>query len=81
MKITQNEINRVNKAIAPLDTDVRRQEYRNGYFPRADTVKDLDRRYRWDLYWACGEQFVQDDLLNSHIDTALKRIVPKLEEK
>jgi hypothetical protein len=81
VKVFKSEIERIRQAIVPLDTEIRREEYRNGQFPRAEFVKDINRRYRWDLYWACGKRFGQDDLLDSHIDTALKKIIPSLEEK
>lgn len=72
--------------IAPLDTDQNRQIYREGGFPRADRVKDLDMRYRWDLFHAANtrsacelSRTAYDEGLNdNHIDTVLRSIVPKL---
>lgn len=42
-----------------------------------------DKRYRWDLLWACGmAKFVINTLYDycndDHIDTALREIVPPL---
>lgn len=74
----------IGQAIAPHDTPERRAQYLAGDFPRADAVKDLDKRYRWDLYWLVRPSLavqVTDILgwsLDSHIDTVLRRSVPKL---
>lgn len=56
--------------------------YANGEFPRADSVKDLNKRMRWDLFWASTDLGFRDELRylqNSHIDTALRRIVKPIE--
>lgn len=83
MKITAEHLANLAQAIEPLDTPERRTAYRSGDFPRADAVKDLDKRYRWDLFWAAWDAAGQSpDFLaqynDSHIDTALRRIVPVL---
>ena len=74
-------------AIKPLDTPERRAAYADGDFPRADRVKDLNLRYRWDLYWASKinnsnemrEAYTPRDGINdAHLDTALRSIVPNL---
>lgn len=70
-------------AIKPLDTAERRERYRKGDFPNADKVKDLDKRYRWDLLWASGDRYFLDfaralDATDNHIDTALRRVVKPL---
>lgn len=65
------------------------RNYANGVFPRAAAVKDLWKRYRWDLYWHATAtanapwsglrsrlaQYLSDD----HIDTALRKIVEPIE--
>jgi hypothetical protein len=79
MKVSKSEVEKLREAISPLDTEERRHIYLDGDFPRSQFVKDLDMRYRWDLYWACGVGFEDNNLMDSHIDTALKAIVPKLE--
>ena len=48
-----------------------------------ELVKDLDTRYRWDLYWMAGGLHgvlpdVTHDYKDAHIDTALRRIVAPL---
>lgn len=83
MKMTSAHYDQLRVAIEPLDTAERRERYRTGEFPRADQVRDLNMRYRWDLLnevsrrgwertWAYGEYNTD------HIDTALRRIVPAL---
>jgi hypothetical protein len=79
MKIQPTELEALRNLLTPLDTPEIRQAYREGRFPRADRVKDLDTRYRWDLfYFARGYRVLPGDLTDSHIDTALRRIVPPL---
>lgn len=90
MKIDKETRNRMADAIATLDTPEIRDAYRAGNYSRAELTKDVDRRYRWDLLWAvCGReilprQFISDVLYgqcganDSHIDTALRAIVPPL---
>lgn len=88
MKITTAEITTLREAIAPLDTEARREAYRNGDFPRADAVKDLDQRYRWDLFWAAFNVPNMDvrailatgKYNDAHIDTALRSIVPSISQ-
>ena len=67
-------------AIVPLDTTERRVDYANGNFPRADKVKDLDRRYRWDLLRHSGASRLipAGVFADSHIDTALRSIVASI---
>lgn len=49
-----------------------------------DRVKDSNKRFRWDCYWLTGlYNFAVNKLYNlgvndSHIDTALKKIVKEL---
>ena len=86
MKLTLDTVEAMRERIAPLDTPETRQAYREGRFPRADRVRDLDMRYRWDLYYAARVSDVLDrwgggddeGLTDAHIDTALRRIVPPL---
>jgi len=63
-----------------------RDDYRAGRFPRSDATKDLDMRFRWDLYWAIPSwirQPLQDrmdgeGLTNIHCDTMLRAAVMPL---
>lgn len=79
MKITPAELEALRTRLAPLDTPAIRDAYRAGRFPRAAAVRDLDKRYRWDLYYhARGYDVLPDGLTDAHVDTALRRIVPAL---
>ena len=84
MRIPSHVVDRLRAAIEPLDTESTRAMYRAGEIPRSASVKDLDKRYRWDLaYAAIGSagicQLYDDHGANdSHIDTALRRIVAPL---
>ena len=66
------------------DTEARRTAYREGRYPRADRTKDVDMRYRWDLLRAVHGALPDtlrpelNDLRDTHIDTALRRIVAQL---
>lgn len=83
MKVTDAHRAVLAEAITPLDTTERRELYRTGQFPRADQVRDLDKRYRWDLYWLVvrnGQSLPDstDGYNDAHIDTALRSLVPAL---
>lgn len=62
------------------DTPARRAAYREGRYPRADSTRDLDLRYRWDLLWTVHGRLPDTlrgeltELRDTHIDTALRRI-------
>jgi hypothetical protein len=82
MKASPELFARIKAWIEPHDTEATRQDYRDGEFPRSYTVKNLDERYRWDLFygteaWHCI--WLSDGQLNDdHIDTMLRKIVPPL---
>ncbi len=81
MKVTPDDLANLRAAVAPLDTDARRARYMGGEFPRAALVKDLEFRYRWDLFWeAQGMERMAGGgrYADAHIDTALRKIVPPL---
>jgi hypothetical protein len=85
MKITTEHFNTLAEAIAPHDTEWRREQYRTGSFPRAALVNDLNKRYRWDLYWTAkecagydGSETWPSGYADAHIDTALRTIIPAL---
>jgi hypothetical protein len=70
-------------AIAPLDNDTNRAAYVSGNIPRADAVKDIDKRYRWDLARAAGLigafcEAYDAGFDDANIDTALRFIVQPL---
>lgn len=84
MKITPEHLEELRKAVTPLDTPERRERYRQAGL--ADM--DLNKRYRWDLLY--GSKLKIGDgrgmsglplyayLDDTHIDTALRRIVKSL---
>jgi hypothetical protein len=82
--MTPDHVEMIRQAISPLDTENIRETYRRRDFPRADAVKDLDKRYRWDLYYAAVRRgaSLPDSTTGytmAHIDTALRSIVAPLE--
>lgn len=89
MKVAKDHLITIRQFVLPLDTESRRERYRNGDYPRAEHTKDIDRRYRWDLFWEAFEDIRNGDVpmdayldshLDSHLDTALRSIVPPLTE-
>lgn len=83
MKIPPATLAKIARAIAPLDEPEVRTRYANGDFARSELTKDVDKRYRWDLFW--GSLVYQDNAeefsgySDAHIDTALRSIVAPLE--
>lgn len=67
------------------ESDIR-ERYRARQIPRADSVQDIDKRFRWDLYWAAarhapdgrGMPDSTNGYNDAHIDTALRSIVAPL---
>ena len=82
MLITPQHFAELKKFIVAHDTEYRRQQYKSGEFPRSNLVKDLNKRYRWDLYWATVPSSLVNELYkyvnDEHIDTALRNIIPPL---
>ena len=83
MKIKPEHLARLKELVEPLDTPQRRIQYLKGDFANADKVKDLNKRYRWDLFWlADGKATTVKEMYvymnDDHIDTALKSIVKDL---
>ena len=83
MFVNDMELDALREAIGPLDTAAARGAYRRGDFPRADRVKNLDMRYRWDLLAAANAYGIVRAIYDrgghdDHIDTALRRIVAPL---
>lgn len=87
MKIPPDLLDTLRDAIAPLDTPALRHAYLTGQFSNADRCKDVNLRYRWDLFFASKEamqavytetQFGRSGFTDAHIDTALRKLVPPL---
>ena len=88
LKMENDHLEILKKAIKPLDTEERRIRYRNGEFERSQAVENVNLRYRWDLLWESGIKIgdgvgmpglpLYKYLNDSHIDSALKTIIPDL---
>jgi hypothetical protein len=83
MRVNKDILEKWRAAIAPLDTPERRAKYISLDIPRADTVKDINIRYRFDLLWATIDMgkithHEVETYADMHLSTALGRIVPVL---
>ncbi len=83
MKMQSHHFEFIKESIIHSDNEERRERYRKGDFYNSDKVKDLNKRYRWDLLnecvgvrWLCNQ--VYDYLNDVHVDTALRKIVAPL---
>lgn len=85
-KITGATLDKLREAIKPFDTPERRERYKTGDFINSKAVIDLNKRYRWDLFYiACSWRIFGDDetfegMTDAHIYTALKSIIPDITE-
>lgn len=77
MKIKPEHYTALHEAVSRVDTSERRAKYERREFPRADKVRDLYKRYRWDCLWASGFDLapLYEYLDDSHIDSALRKII------
>jgi hypothetical protein len=94
MKVTTEHRDTIEDAIAHalvmierntgLNETAIRQRYRDRQIPRGELVQDIDKRFRWDLYWAAARHAPNglpdstDGYNDAHIDTALRSIVSPL---
>jgi hypothetical protein len=81
MKVSDKEVRSLGMAISPFDTQEIRKSYKEGKFARSATTLDLNKRFRWDLYWAAydrGFRFTTEGLSDSNIDTALRKVIAPL---
>jgi hypothetical protein len=86
MKITDEDFKKLAEMITPLDTPERRAAYKQGNYPRSEFTRNVNKRYRWDLLFKAGGLFQQGNFMSelyrylndSHIDTALRKLVPDL---
>jgi hypothetical protein len=90
MKIKPEDLVVLKEAISKVDTIENRQLYISGKFSRADRVKDINMRYRWDMLHLCklrigdgvgieGDLNLYSYMNDTHIDTALKSIIKPLD--
>lgn len=69
-----------------LNNATNRARYISGDFPRADKVKDLDMRFRFDILWAIPSNvrvLLLDDIrlaggTDTHINSLLASMIPTL---
>jgi hypothetical protein len=85
MKMTVEDYDKLCDVIVPQDKAGRRRQYFTRQFKNSAIVKDLDKRYRWDLLFfvptSKREPLMKElytYLNDDHIDTALRAIVPAL---
>jgi hypothetical protein len=82
MRFTKQIIEQIAKLIEPHDTNERRASYINGNIQRYELVKDINRRYRFDLYYALSAwRAIPDgfEYTDEHLYTALKTFIPDLD--
>ena len=85
MKMDKNDFNYLLQMIERILRKVPTigEDYSNGRFVRSEKVKDLNKRFRWDLFRASTtvsfRSALYDYLNDTHIDTALRRIVKPIE--
>lgn len=88
MKMAERTYNKLKGASDLISPEVI-QAYKEGKFPKAEQVKDLNVRFRYDVYNAfmrrnkelaeeIRKDFKEQELIDAHIDTALKRIIPDI---
>ena len=80
MKMKLEHFAQLETSIKSLDSEERRRFYKEGRHANADKVKDLDKRYRWDLFYIASlpVQELYAYLNDDHIDTALRKLVKPL---
>jgi hypothetical protein len=78
MKMTDQDYEILKTAIDILSKDIVHRHYE--FLVTNYTTGNVDRRFRWDLLWASKVDLrrLENDLLDCHIDTALKKIVKEL---
>ena len=94
MKMTQEHLALLQKGIdsvfSKYNKNVLIEEYETGQFARADRVKDLQKRFCFDLFFATGIRIgdgvgTQGDIIgnysDAHIYTALKSICPTVTKR
>lgn len=87
MKVIPAHLDMIREAIITVgyDREDIRARYRARDIPRGDRVQDIDKRFRWDLFYAAtaGTSMVSDlydaGYNDTHLDTALRSIVKPLD--
>jgi len=86
MRVTPGHFDALQKAITDMmelyGADKIISEYEQGHIARASKVKDLQKRFCFDMLYASNIPELVDEIYdyanNDHIYTALKRICPKV---
>lgn len=89
MKMTPEDFALLKKGIDNIlkDSPNAVEQYETGQFGNSEKVKDLQKRFCWDLFYASGVKIgdgigivgdINGDYTNAHIETALRRICPKV---
>jgi len=92
MKFSQAHVQILKDRMLPLINDKVIDSYQSGKFRGAEKVKDLNKRFRWDVFYASGTRIgdgvgissncgIEGDYNDIHIDTALRSFIPKIERK
>ena len=83
MKISKDHLDYINVQLNCLGYKQYISMYQTGQFHNANKVKDLNKRFRWDMFnlaglgsFACRELY--DYLDDRHIDSALKSLIPNI---
>ena len=89
LKMKPAERQKLAAQVLPMDIEPRRDHYRKGLHVNAAATQDLNKRYRWDLWWDVPWN-VREEILDTMtqqygeypkdawIDSALRLIVPQL---
>ena len=87
MKVTSTDLENLRATIAEINTPERRLFYvlhEKGGSREVVTAKNINKRFRWDMYWIAvmnGFTFSNINELNdAHIDTALRNVVDDLKK-
>jgi hypothetical protein len=80
VKVTKQHRDQIAEAIEAtgFDNEEIRERYRRREIPRGHLVQDIDKRFRWDLYWAAKVGRLDESYTDAHLDTALRSIVKPL---
>lgn len=87
LKMQAGHVQYLRDLVLPYDSPQKRELYKAGKFENADKVQDLNKRYRWDLFWlglrnSNNTNFLTKVLYSylndEHIDSALKYVVKPL---
>jgi hypothetical protein len=83
-KASPELVEEVRSLISQIDSQELREKYRQGNINNNFEGQDMDKRYRYDLFWAAAGDIYskvnKEGLKSDHLDTLLKEVVPPLSE-